>query len=208
MGNQDDFKIITGVNCQNTDDYSLSFVKIDISAEGISRLAQTIKAIKDLKNIGVNMIQIDEDGFDIEWYEDISTEDAEDYHTVEVEEIGSRTIKTDKRINIYGISVWDDCIVISAYIKDADDIESNMLYFNGIPGLAEAVGIIKETGCQYVAYIKSWHEDHDESSNHPDCEVYKALQRGVPDEELIAIAEKVDPDIRAAYREHVKRRNP
>ncbi len=51
----------------------------------------------------------------------------------------------------------------------------------------------------YVDYIIAWHGDHDENSQYPDCPVYKAIQDGVPDEQLIAIAEEVDGDLRKAY---------
>lgn len=54
----------------------------------------------------------------------------------------------------------------------------------------------------YINYIKLWHGNHDKASQYPDCKVYAALASGVTEEEIIAIAEEEDPEIREAYECH------
>jgi hypothetical protein len=58
----------------------------------------------------------------------------------------------------------------------------------------------------YVDYIIALHEDHDENAQYSNCPMCRAIQAGVPDEQIVAIAEEVDPDIRAAYKSHCEKK--
>jgi len=51
-----------------------------------------------------------------------------------------------------------------------------------------------------IEKIKEWHGHHTEEYcqkdlDIPSCEIYQAIQKGVSDEELIAVAREIDPEL-------------